>query len=260
MTTGLSVRDLLIRGMLAGLFAGILALAFAVVFGEPEVDNAIAVEEANAAAEEASAPVDHTHDEDASAITRDTQKTVGLATGLAVYGIAVGGVFALVFATVQGRVVSLRPRATSTLLGAAAFVTIAVVPYIKYPATPPAVGDPDTIERRTALYLAMIAISLAAAIFATQAGRSLVRRLGGWNAALAGGAIYIVLVAAAQVLLPTVNEVAGFPADILWRFRLASLGTHLVLWTTLGLAFGALVERALLPAANQRKQPAAASI
>ena len=52
-----------------------------------------------------------------------------------------------------------------------------------------------------------------------------------------------------------VDEVAGgFPATLLWRFRLASLGTQAVLWTTLGLLFGALTERSLQ---DRRRQPAA---
>ena len=40
---------------------------------------------------------------------------------------------------------------------------------------------------------------------------------------------------------------AEFPASVLWRFRLASLGTQLVLWLGMGLIFGALTERALRP-------------
>ena len=45
---------------------------------------------------------------------------------------------------------------------AAALVCIAVVPFFKYPANPPGVGDPDTVGRRTVLYLALIAVALAA--------------------------------------------------------------------------------------------------
>ena len=36
---------LLVRGMLVGLLAGLLAFSFAKVFGEPEIDRAIAFEE-----------------------------------------------------------------------------------------------------------------------------------------------------------------------------------------------------------------------
>ena len=36
-----------------------------------------------------------------------------------------------------------------------------------------------------------------------------------------------------------------FPADLLWRFRVVSFGIQLILWTTIGLVFGALAERSL---------------
>jgi hypothetical protein len=40
----------------------------------------------------------------------------------------------------------------------------------------------------------------------------------------------------------------GFPAVVLWQFRLASLGAQTITWTVIGLAFGAWVE---LAAANR---------
>ena len=33
------------------------------------------------------------------------------------------------------------------------------------------------------------------------------------------------------------------PASVIWHFRVATLGTHAVLYATLGLGFGALAER-----------------
>ena len=66
------------------------------------------------------------------------------------YGLALGGLFALAFAFAYGRVARASPRATALWLAAAAFVVVYLVPFLKYPANPPAVGDPDTIGRRTA--------------------------------------------------------------------------------------------------------------
>ena len=48
---------------------------------------------------------------------------------------------------------------------------------------------------------------------------------------------------------------ADFPATVLYDFRLASLGGQLVLWTALGLVFGALVHRAARPAPAVRPLP-----
>jgi predicted cobalt transporter CbtA len=88
-------------------------------------------------------------------------------------------------------------------------------------------------------------------VAATILGRRLTARLGAWNATLVGGATFIVAVVLGALALPTVNEVPeGFPAAVLWNFRIASLGIQLVMWTTMGLLLGALVHRRLAGAAQ----------
>jgi hypothetical protein len=175
------------------------------------------------------------------------QSTVGLLTGIVVYGCAFGGIFVLVFAYAHGRLGRRwSPRSIAAVLAAAAFVVLVLVPQIKYPANPPSIGNPDTIGQRTALYFGMLAVSVAAAVTALTTGRSLVVRLSAWSAALVGGAAYIAVMVAVMVMLPSINEVPSeFSGEVLWRFRLASLGIEAVLWTTLGLAFGIVAERYL---------------
>jgi hypothetical protein len=120
------------------------------------------------------------------------------------------------------------------------------VPFLKYPANPPSVGQPGTIGERTELYFGFVAISLLAGILATAFGRKLVDRFGTWNGGLLACAGYVVVVAVAAWLLPIVNEVPPtFPATTLWGFRMASLGTQVTMWLSLGLIFGALAEKVL---------------
>jgi hypothetical protein len=162
-----------------------------------------------------------------------------------VYCTAFGGLFALVFAAANGRVGNCSPRAVAALLAGAGFVAVYLVPVLKYPANPPSVGQPDTIGHRTALYFAMMLVSVAAMVGAVMLRNALARRHGAWSAALTAGAGYLVVVFAAQLLLPAINEVPEvFPAVVLWNFRIASLGMQAVMWTTLGLLFGWLTERA----------------
>jgi predicted cobalt transporter CbtA len=72
---------------------------------------------------------------------------------------------------------------------------------------------------------------------------------------LLAAAAFIVLVTIGCLALPGVNEVPkDFPAVVLWRFRLASLGTQAVLWAALGLVFGALTERSLATAERRSGQ------
>jgi predicted cobalt transporter CbtA len=237
-------RSLLVRGMLVGLVAGLLALGFASRFGEPQVDRAIGFEGARAMAlgeQPAAAPV-----------SRGIQRTLGLATAVGAYGIALGGMFGLAFAIAWGRIGRFGARATAGLLALTGFVIVELVPFLKYPANPPAVGATDTVGRRTGLYLTMLAISAVVAGLSLWFGRRVAPRLGNWNATLLALGLFLVLITIAQIGMPPVNEVPpGFPATVLWRFRLASLGTQAVMWTTFGLLFGALTERSLRTGARR---------
>jgi hypothetical protein len=121
-----------------------------------------------------------------------------------------------------------------------------VVPSLKYPASPPAVGHGETIGARTALFFVMLLISVSALVGAAILRRRLALRHDGWTAALVAGAVYIGVVVVAQLVLPDINEVPDdFPAVVLWQFRMASLGMQLVMWAAVGLLFGALTERAM---------------
>lgn len=232
--------QLLLRGMLAGLLAAFLAFGFAKIIGEPQVERAIGFEEQQAAAEKAPGAV-----EEPQLVSRDVQSGIGLLTGLAVFGAALGGLFAIAFAVVDQRLLRLRPRTTALLIGIIGFVALYMIPYLKYPANPPAVGAEDTIGYRTQLYFAMMVFSAAALAIAIAFGRALSGSLGVAGASLGATLAYFALVALVAFALPAINEIpAEFPSDLLWKFRGASLGLQAVLWLTLALAFGTLVERA----------------
>jgi predicted cobalt transporter CbtA len=227
------VGSLLLRGMFAGLLAGLLAAMFAALVGEPSIEPAIVYE--SAAAQAAGAPAEP------EIVSREIQRGAGLLTAGAVYGSALGGMFGLAFAFAYGRIGGTDPRVVSAMLACAGFVVIALAPALKYPANPPAVGAAATIAARTTLFFVMLLCSISAASLALMIGRRLAARIGARTGWLLGVASFFVIVAAAGFWLPAVDEVpADFPADLLWRFRLASLGAQAVLWAALGLAFAAM--------------------
>ncbi|MFD5074300.1 CbtA family protein [Streptomyces sp. NPDC058371] len=233
-----TVRNLLVRGMLAGLGAGVLALIVAYFLGEPNVDSAIGFEEAHAPA----------HEHEVELVSRSLQSTAGLATGVLIYGVAFGGIAALAFCFALGRVGRFGPRATALLLSGTALLAVYVVPFLKYPANPPAVGDPDTIGKRTTLYLLMMLLSVLLAIAAVIAGKRLAPKLGTWYATVVAVLGFAVVIGLAYEFLPAVNEVpSDFPATLLWRFRLSALAMQITLWGGFGLVFGDLAERLLHP-------------
>src|SRR6516165_6679610 len=163
------VRTFLVRGMLVGIVAGLLSFAFLKIYGEPQVDRAVAFEtqqdEAKAAAQKterhnhaSSQAHAHVADHDEpELVSRSVQAGLGLFVAVLVYSAAFGGLFGLAFAFAYGRTSgALTPQALSALMAAVGFVAVYLVPTLKYPANPPAVGEPETIGIRTALYFIMI--------------------------------------------------------------------------------------------------------
>lgn len=230
------IGRLLLRGMLAGVLAGLLAFGFGRVLGEPQVERAIAFETHEHASEhEAPEP---------ELVSRETQAGIGLLTGVVTYGAAFGGLFALTFAYAWGRAGKLGARPLAGWLALAAFVALVLVPSLKYPANPPSVGDPDTIGYRTALYFLTICASVAIMVLAFNVRAVAAGKFGASNGVLAGIVVFVVMVIAMLAFLPAIDEVpAGFPAALLWKFRMASLGMQGIVWTGIGVVFGVLAER-----------------
>ena len=238
----LAARDLLIRGLLAGLLAGLAAFAVAYLVGEPPVDAAIAVEKGQAAGHAADG---HTHaEEGGTEVPRSLQSTAGLLTATVVAGVTLGGLVGVVSALALGRFGRLGVRGVPLLVAGLGFVAVYAVPFLVYPPNPPAVGSPDTLGYRTALYFVLVAISLVAGVTAVLVGRRLASRWGGWYASLAAAAGYAVVLLVAAALVPGYDEVpADFPASVLYGFRRASFLTQLTLWGVLGLALAELTAR-----------------
>jgi hypothetical protein len=264
-------RQIIGRGLLAGAAGGVLALIFSKIFLEPIVGRAIDFESGSAAAHEAmeaAAGHGHHHGEGGELFSRTIQSTVGLGFGVVLFAVAMGALFAVVFAVAYGRIGALSARPTAVAVAAAMFVALWAVPALKYPPNPPATSDEASITQRTLLYLLMVGLSALFMVAAVYLGRQLTPRLGAWNAALAGGAAYLVAVGVVMLVLPTVNETPGplrddagtivfpgFPAADFYEFRLYTFLTQLIMWTTIAVVFGALTSKLL----DGRRQDALAA-
>jgi predicted cobalt transporter CbtA len=221
-----------------GLLAGIVAAVFATVAGEPAIDDAIAIEEARAEADGDAG--DGSHEAE---VSRSDQRGVGLFSAYALTGAAFGGLLAL---TAHGLRRG-RPDAWRRVMMAGTILAgaITVAPWLKYPPNPPAVGDPDTLAQRQSWYVTTILVAALLGLGATVLSRRL--RDAAWPdhrriaALVAGVAVPMLAVYAA---FPPAPDDVPVPAQLLWRFRLASLGANLTLWTVLTLAVAWLAAEA----------------
>jgi predicted cobalt transporter CbtA len=251
-------KRLIARGLLAGAIAAVLAFVFARLCAEPVIGRTIAFEDGRTEAESAHG----VHEHGTELFTRGVQANAGLGFGVLIFGLAMGALFAVLFCVVCGRAAGRAknpaPQPLSLVLAAGAFLVVYLVPFVKYPPNPPAVGQADTIRARTGWYVVMVLVSVVLATAAVWLARRFAARFGAWNSRVLAAEAYLVAIAVVMVLLPTVDETPeplrdaagviiypGFPADVLYEFRLLSLTTQLILWVAIGLVFGRLAGRLL---------------
>jgi hypothetical protein len=221
------------RALIAGGLAGLAGALFLWVAGEPVIRRALEVEAERTAV--AGDEAGHTE-----MFTRGVQVAGGMLAAV-LYGVVLAAVFGLVFMVVRHRTELATDFQRSIALAGCAFGALGLIPGLKYPANPPAVGDPETVGQRTVLYLILLAIGVLVIYSAWRAARAL--RSAGWpqhhRVPLVAGGV-AVAVAVAYAVLPASPDAIpeDVPADLLWRFRITSLAGLAIMWGTLGLAFG----------------------
>jgi hypothetical protein len=232
-----ALRSALLSALAAGLIAGAVTAAFHEVLTEPVIDRAIAAEEARDAAQPG-----HTHEE--PVVSRRGQK-IGLVVGLLLYGAIWGVLVGLGVYLTRGWAPSgwSSGRRGLVLAGLVGW-SVALFPFLKYPANPPGVGEPETIGYRQTLYLGFIALAVLGLWLAAALGRvrAVSRGAGVW---IAPAGFYAAWALGIYFLMPPSPDPVDISETILRPFRILSLTGLVVFWAALGLAFAWLArERA----------------
>ncbi len=278
----------ILRGALSGFIAGTLAFVFAKIFAEPQIQKAIDYESGRVAIlDKLNNPAaGFVPTEGPELFSRNIQTTVGIATGLIGFGIAMGVLIAVAYLVLHGRF-GIRPRTLVLLIAAFGFMGVFMLPFVKYPANPPAIGHMFTIVTRSHLYLVMVGCSLLLLGLAVYLGYRLHGRFGVFNASLMAAGAFLVPFCVLVAVLPSLGNLAanvaqqhefgyaraatetpqpitnlqgqivypGFDADVLWRFRWYAILSQLLTWSATGLIFGALLERFVKTAGPAPAEP-----
>ncbi len=220
--------------LLAGLAAGLVMGLFHFLLTEPVLDRAIALEAQTASSQAV------------EVVSRSVQKGM-LVVGSALYGLIVGVIFAFIFAVLGRRLPGRWPDVKAAVLVGLLWWAVALLPFLKYPANPPGVGDPDTVAFRQGIYLGFIALSaLAVAMAGTTywlLGKLKIELwLWRWRLGIAVG-LYGVLAILLFVFMPANPDPITAPADLIWDFRILSLFGQVLFWFTLGGTSALLLKR-----------------
>ena len=219
--------------LLAGAIAGTFLSTVNQGLVEPFIERAIALENQNAAmGGEMLNPIEFEN-------YRIWQKGGEIAAGT-ILGTSYGALFGIVYAFSRDSIPGSSNKKKALILAAVMLVVLFIVPGLKYPANPPAVGDPETIGVRQGLYIAYLSISGFSAL-----GLAVVyRKLGPIPSKKAIiPAIYAGIMLTAYFALPPNPDAITAPMDLVISFRLVSGFTISMFWGVLALILGALWDK-----------------
>ena len=229
--------SVLTAALVAGLLAGLIVGLFHLFATEPVIQRAIDLEEMLAgAAQEPAGP---------EVVSRPAQR-LGLILGFLIYGLAWGLLFGLAYWFVS-RLAGRRWLLQAIGLALAGYWALGVFPQLKYPASPPGVGDPATIGYRQGLYFGFLALSCLSLLLTAVVYRDLGRLGGRWREPsvrlpLAAG-LYLIAALALALWLPGNPDPSGMPPELVATFRWLSLAGVTVFWLVLGGTFALLARR-----------------
>lgn len=219
--------------LLSGAIAGTIFATINQGIVEPFIDRAIDIENQNAAAAgEMINPTEFNN-------YRIWQKAGEIAAGT-ILGLSIGALFGIVFAYSRSSIPASNNRKKALILAGIMWLVLFLVPALKYPANPPAVGDPETINYRQSLYIAYLTISGFSAL-----GLAYVyRKLGERKAKkLVIPAIYAAIMMLAFVGMPPNPDQITAPMDLVTGFRLVSAFTMSLFWGIMAIALGAFWDK-----------------
>jgi predicted cobalt transporter CbtA len=214
--------------LLAGAIAGTILGAINQVVVEPYIDHAIELEmQSTGQSDQAINPAEFT-------AYRFWQKG-GEIVGGTLLGLSIGSLFGIVFAYTHSSIPGSDNKKKALLVAGILWLVLFLIPALKYPANPPAIGDPETIYYRQSLYVAFLAISGFSALGLA----FLYGKMGSLNTKKAIiPAAYTAIIAGAYMAMPANPDPINAPMDLVIGFRITSTITISMFWGVLGVIFG----------------------
>jgi len=220
--------------LVSGFTAGIIHGAVNLVIVEPYLDQAISIENQNLFVSGEAEDTPQFWVEYSS--YRDWQKSGQLLAG-GILGMSIGALFGIVFAYSRNALPKGHTVKKTFVLAAIMWFTIFLIPFLKYPANPPTVGEAETVVLRSILYLTFIAISGFSAVGFFILYKKLENKK---YLAFVGYAVFITTVF--FIMPPSPDEVTA-PMDLVNGFRTMSVMAVTTFWIAEAIILGLLWQK-----------------
>jgi predicted cobalt transporter CbtA len=216
--------------LFSGALSGLILAGINLLVVEPFIDKAISIETSKAIASGKHIDINEQNSH------RIWQKSGSLVAG-SILGMAYSSLLGIVYAFIRRFLPFSSDRKKAIFLSLIIYSVMFLIPFLKYPGNPPAVGNPATIYLRENLFLGYLAVST---ITTLSLGIVFYKFRQVKHISIIIPIVYAIIISSAFILFPPNPDKISIPMDLVNSFRIASASTQLVFWIVLGIIFGLL--------------------
>lgn len=162
--------------------------------------------------------------------------------GAIMLGIFYSIIFTFVYTMVQHRIPVKNVGFKSLILALNGFLVAMLVPSLFLPPNPPGIETSLSVMTRQSIFFAIIIAGILASIAFWIIYSRLSRKYNPIYGLSIGVVVFVAIIITTLLLVPSNSNVSSIPLDLLWKYRVESLGVQFAFWATMGVIVNTMLD------------------
>jgi len=162
--------------------------------------------------------------------------------GAVMLGILYSVIFTFVYTIVQHRIPVGDAQFRGLILALNGFLVAVFVPSLWLPPNPPGIETSLPVMTRQSIFFALIIAGILASIVFWMIYSRLSLKYNPLSGVSIGAFVFVVVIVTVFLLLPSNSNISLIPSDLLWKYRVESLGAMFAFWGVMGMMVNGLLD------------------
>lgn len=154
--------------------------------------------------------------------------------GAIMLGILYSIIFTFVYTMVQHRIPVKNTQLKGLILALNGFLVAVLVPSLYLPPNPPGIETSLSVMTRQSIFFAIIIAGILASTAFWMIYSRLSRKYNPMSGLSLGAFVFVIIMITTFLLVPSNSNIPSIPSDLLWRYRVESLGAMFAFWAIMG--------------------------
>ena len=162
--------------------------------------------------------------------------------GAIMLGILYSIIFTFVYTMVQHSIPVKNTQFKGLILALNGFLVAVLIPSLYLPPNPPGIETSLPVMTRQSIFLAIIIAGILASIAFWMIYSRLSRKYNPMSGLSIGAFVFVAIIITAFLLVPSNSNISSIPSDLLWKYRVESLGAMFAFWATMGVMVNTMLD------------------